>query len=74
MRTGWKEQKVHAIVNKEGKIVFNSMTTSVSLAEHDAWAKFFKAEAHQYPLAEAIEAYKSIGYRCVRFRLVKEED
>ena len=67
------EQTVHAIVDKEGKVVFNAMTTAVSLGNHDAWAHFFKYHAHQYPLADAIKAYMAIGYRCKKFKLVEVE-
>jgi len=64
-------QAVNAIVDKKGKVVFNAITTAVSLGEHDAWRQFFIAKAHQFPLAEAIKAYKAIGYRCVKFELVE---
>ena len=67
-----KQQAIHAIVDMSGRIVFNAMTTASTLSEHDAWATFFKAHAHKYPLAEAIEAYKAIGYKCVKFRLIEE--
>ena len=47
-------------------------------SEHGSWMAFFqypsnKKElmAHRLPLAEAIEAYSAIGYRCVELE-VKE--
>ncbi len=37
----------------------------------NAWRAFFGEHAHQFPLDEAIRAYKSIGYKCVEVE-VKE--
>ena len=64
------EQTVHGIVDETGWVVFNAITTAKA---YDAWSQFFRAKAHQYPLAEAVEAYKAIGYKCVRFKLVEVE-
>lgn len=64
-------QTAYAIVDKKGRVVFNAITMAASLGKHDAWSQFFKAKPHQFPLAEAIEAYEAIGYRCAKFKLVE---
>jgi len=67
-------QTVHAIVDKEGNVVFNAITLTpgmVCMACMDAWNKFFRDHSHQLPLGEAIKAYESIGYRCAKFKLVE---
>jgi hypothetical protein len=69
-----RKQTVHAIVDKDGKIVFNAVTVSPSMkcmSCHDAWTKFFREHAHQYPLGDAIRAYEAIGYRCAKFELTE---
>ena len=65
------KQTIHAIVNKDGRIVFNAVTLTSSMPEHDAWCKFFRTHANQVPMGEAEDAYKAIGYRCVKFELVE---
>jgi len=44
----------------------------ISNSPHDAWMAFFNHQspskeynAHNLPLAEAIQAYEGIGYKCV---------
>lgn len=44
----------------------------ISNSRHEAWMSFFQypsakreMNAHRIPLAEAIQAYEAIGYRCV---------
>ena len=41
--------------------------------EHEAWSEFFtypcrdgNFKSYRYPLAEAIQAYKGLGYECVK--------
>lgn len=71
-----KEQTVHAIVDKEGKVVRNAITITPGMkcmACSDAWGKFFQYNAHSLPLSEAIEAYESIGFKCKKFKLVEME-
>lgn len=67
-------QTAHAIVNKEGDIVYNAITVTPytkSMSCHGAWDRFFKANAHQFPIGDAIKAYEAIGYRCVQFKLTE---
>jgi len=44
----------------------------IASSRHEAWMSFFQypsakreMNAHRLPLAEAIQAYEAIGYRCV---------
>lgn len=44
----------------------------IANSQHEAWMSFFQypsnkreMNAHRLPLAEAIQAYEAIGYRCV---------
>lgn len=67
------KQTIHAIVDKKGKIAYNSVTVTPpieSMGCTAAWAKFFKEHTLKYEIWDA-EAYESIGYRCVQFRLVE---
>jgi len=68
------KQTVHAILDKDGNISANSVTVSSSMkcmACHDAWLRFFKPNACQLPLGDAIKAYEAIGYRCAKFKLTE---
>jgi len=52
---------------------------SILCSEHDAWMSFFQvngAADHRYrlPLEEAIRAYKSIGYRAIKYKLIEVQD
>ena len=37
--------------------------------EHRVWSNFFNDNPHKLPLAEAIKAYKSIGYKFVELEI-----
>ena len=67
------KQKAHAIVDEDGKVVYNAITMANSMPEHSAWLKFFDVKPYKLPLADAINAYEAIGYRYVEFELVERE-
>ena len=41
----------------------------IDSSELGAWQRFFKDHAYALPLAEAIEAYEAIGYKCVELEI-----
>ena len=41
----------------------------ISSSEHDSWFLFFNQNPHRLPICDAIEAYKSIGYKCVKLEV-----
>ena len=38
-----------------------------------AWFRFFENHLHKLPIAEAIKAYESIGFKEVKFKLTRIE-
>jgi hypothetical protein len=53
----------------------------IDQSEHDAWMSFFqypskenKLNPHRVPLADAIRAYKAIGYKCVELELIEKSE
>jgi len=53
----------------------------ISDSEHNSWMSFFnypnkdkELNSHRLPLAEAIKAYKAIGYRCVELEVVEKDE
>lgn len=58
------ERELLGILHPDG-IVYPFGTTM-----HDVWMRFFTGYApHRLPIAEAIDAYKAIGYRVVRLKV-----
>jgi hypothetical protein len=57
---------VCAIVNSQDQISYNAISCG---SKYNAWDLFFRYHAHQYPLADAIKAYKAIGYRAVKLEI-----
>lgn len=58
----------------------NGIIWWIAESEHQAWMAFFQYPsnkneliAHRLPLAEAIEAYTAIGYRCVELEVREKE-
>jgi hypothetical protein len=63
------------IKNPEGKIWW------FAESRHQAWMSFFtfpsdkdKMMLHRLPLAEAIQAYEAIGYKCVELELHEKQE
>jgi hypothetical protein len=61
------EKEVYAIVDPEGKVL------DLHLSKSQVWFSFFNNNLHRLPLATAIEAYKAIGYKRKKFKLVEIE-
>jgi hypothetical protein len=50
-------------------------------SEHDAWTNFFVQPdqkghrmASKFSMGEAIDAYKAIGYKCIKLKITEIED
>jgi hypothetical protein len=41
----------------------------ITSSEHNSWIEFFKDNANRAPIATAIRAYESIGYKCVELEI-----
>ena len=67
-RKTMKEENVYAIVCPKGHI------RRINFDDHKVWCEFFNTNAHQYPIATAIEAYEAIGYRLKKFKLIPIEE
>ena len=63
---------VYAIIDEEGEIVYDAITTAPS--ESDAWRLFFREYPYKATLYTAIKAYQAIGYKCVKYELVLVEE
>lgn len=62
-----KDYIYYDIKNPEDRV------THISHSEHEAWHKFFDYNGHRLPIAEAIQAYEAIGYKCIQCRLIRAD-